>query len=240
MFSSFLAALQFLSIVPVQRHFDEETVARSLLYFPLVGLVIGCLLIVIAAPFSDSDLLGAAVILCVWVIVTGGLHLDGLADSADAWAAGRGDKARALEVMKDPRCGPIAVVVIVLLMLLKFAALTVILEKNQLAVLLIAPVLGRTVVLALYASTPYVRESGLGNLYARYLDKNMILLVAGTSVLLSVFIVGIWPVLFAAVALVLLRWLMMQQIGGMTGDTIGASIELVEAIVLIAAALALS
>ena len=230
--SPFFAALQFLTVVPVQRSFDDEAVAKSLLYFPVVGLVVGFFLIIFAS-FFQSAAVGAALTLVIWVIISGGLHLDGLADSADAWAAGRGNKARALEVMKDPRCGPFAVVVIVLLLLTKFAALSVLLETNQLAALLIAPVLGRTAVLALYYSTSYVRENGLGNLYAQYLDKNMILLVAGISVLLSVFILGLWAVLVAIAVLALMRWLMVQQIGGMTGDTIGAAVEVVEVGVLL-------
>ncbi len=212
---AFLAALQFLTIVPVQRAFEEEDTTNSLLYFPVVGLLVGLFLVVIAAAF-DSAILATALLLVAWVIVTGGLHLDGLADSADAWAAARGNKAKALDVMKDPRCGPFAVVTIVLLLLTKFAAITALLGGDQLTALLIAPVLGRTAVLALYPTTPYVRENGLGALYEEHLDKNMILLIAGTSILLSIFILGFWPVLIAAAVLVLLRWLMMRQIGGMT------------------------
>ena len=219
----FLAAIQFLTIIPVSRSFDDEVVAKSMLYFPLVGVVVGLLLVVIAS-LSDAPMIAAVFTLIIWVLISGGLHLDGLADSADAWAAGRGNAERALEVMKDPRCGPFAVTALVLLLLTKFAALTVILENDVLVALLVAPVLGRTAVLVLYPTTPYVRENGMGTLYAQYLDKNMILLIAGICVLLSVFFLGFWPVVFTAVVLAIIRWLMMQCLGGMTG---GASILLV-------------
>ena len=230
-----LAALQFLTVVPVSRSFDDEDVARSMLFFPLVGLIIGLFLIVVSS-LSDTPMIAAVLIVIAWVLVTGGLHLDGLADSADAWAAGRGNPERALEVMKDPRCGPFAVTTLTLILIAKFAAITVLLENNALVALLIAPVLGRTAVLALYNTTRYVRENGLGTLYAEYLDKNMILLIAGISALLSMFILGFWPVVLAIVVLATLRWLMVNQIGGMTGDTIGAAIEIIEVSVLFAAA----
>jgi adenosylcobinamide-GDP ribazoletransferase len=68
-------------------------------------------------------MLHAALLLTVWVLLSGGLHLDGLADSADAWLGGFGDRERTLTIMKDPRSGPIAVVVLVLVLLLKFCAL---------------------------------------------------------------------------------------------------------------------
>ena len=78
-----------------------------------------------------SPLLQAALLLALWVALTGALHLDGLADSADAWLGGFGDPARTLEIMKDPRSGPVAVVVLVLLLLLKFSALLVVLQAQQ-------------------------------------------------------------------------------------------------------------
>lgn len=232
MHTPFFAALQFLSIFPVQRTFDAPTVARSLLYFPLVGAVIGLLLLCVGALPIAAPLLAAALVLLAWVIITGGLHLDGLADSADAWAAGRGDKQRALKVMKDPLCGPFAVVMLVLLLLCKFAALSVLLESGELTLLLVAPVLARGAVLALYQTTPYIRENGLGQCYVDASDRRYIWAVIAISALLCALLAGVWAVLIAVLAVSALRWLMLQQIGGMTGDTMGATIELVEVCVL--------
>jgi hypothetical protein len=109
----------------------------------------------------------AALVLAVWVLLTGGLHLDGLADTADAWIGGQGDRDRTLAIMKDPRSGPMAVVIIVLVLLSKFAALQVLLAGDARTVLLLTPMLGRTVIVLLLITTPYVRPEGLGAAYAR-------------------------------------------------------------------------
>ena len=113
----------------------------------------------------------AALMLAVWVIITGGLHLDGLADTADAWIGGRGDRDRTLAIMKDSRSGPIAIIAIVLVLLNKFAALQVLLAGDARAVLLLAPVLGRATIVLLLITTPYVRPHGLGRPYANYLPR---------------------------------------------------------------------
>jgi adenosylcobinamide-GDP ribazoletransferase len=121
MLRPFLIAVQFLTVLPVRVDgaLDAKATGRSLLYYPLVGLLIGTLLAALAWMLGDAPLLvSAAVLLAVWVAVTGALHLDGLADSADAWAAGLGDRDKTLAVMKDPRSGPMAVVVLILVLLL--------------------------------------------------------------------------------------------------------------------------
>lgn len=90
-----------------------------------MGLVIGLLVAIPAYVASASDpMVIAALMLTVWVLVTGGLHFDGLADSADAWLGGQGNTTRTLEIMKDPRSGPAAIVLVALVLLLKLAALT--------------------------------------------------------------------------------------------------------------------
>lgn len=108
MINPFLIALQFLTRLPVRiaSEPDEKSIAQSLSYYPLVGLIIGALLAGIAWGLSGAPvLLSAALLLVTWVLVTGGLHLDGLADSMDAWVGGLGDRERTLAIMKDPYCG---------------------------------------------------------------------------------------------------------------------------------------
>ena len=162
-----LIALQFLTRLPVRLPGMPEPaeVGRSLLWYPLVGLLIGGLLLALHLLLgSTAALLQAAIVLACWVGLSGGLHLDGLADSADAWVGGYGDRERTLAIMKDPRSGPIAVVVLVLVLLLKFVALVVLLERGAWAALLLAPWLGRALLPLLLMSTPYVRPGGLGAL----------------------------------------------------------------------------
>ena len=146
-----LIALQFLTRLPVSLPGipTPEQVGRSLLWYPLVGLLLGLLLWGAHLLLGQaSAVLQAAIILALWVGLSGGLHLDGLADTADAWVGGFADRERTLAIMKDPRSGPIAVVVLVLLLLLKFAALFTLLQAGQGIYLLLLPWLGRIRTLA--------------------------------------------------------------------------------------------
>ena len=233
----FLIALQFLTRIPVKSNsnWDDKNTALSILYYPLVGLIIGCVLWLSAVLFDALvPMLGALLVLILWVLISGGLHLDGLADSADAWAGGYADKQRSLDIMKDPAAGPFAVVVLVLLLLVKFISLLVIVESNQFWLLCLAPVFGRLSVIVLFITTPYVREQGLGAKMAEHLDRKfsysviiVTLLIAAILLPVMVFLIMLFSTF---VALYFLRYLMMQRLQGMTGDTIGASVEIIEAV----------
>ncbi|MEM7207965.1 MAG: adenosylcobinamide-GDP ribazoletransferase [Pseudomonadota bacterium] len=239
MINPLLAAFQFLSIVPVRRAFSERDIARSLWFFPVVGLAIGALVSGLVASIAGTPLLAAAIALVLWVMSSGGLHLDGLADSADAWGAARGNPERALEVMKDPRCGPIAVVVVVIVLIVKFAALAAIVEGEQLFGIVLVPVIARTAVIALFLTTPYVSSNGLGHPYVDGLERTPALIALAITALLCTLFGGLILVVAAALALAALRWLMINQINGMTGDTIGGVIEVIEMVALITLALTL-
>lgn len=152
-----LIALQFLTRLPVRLPGmpEPQQIGRSLLFYPLVGALLGLLLLGLEWLLGDTALLlKAALLLAAWVALSGGLHLDGLADTADAWVGGYGDRERTLAIMKDPRSGPIAVVVLVLVLLLKFAALVALLEQGPIAALLLAPWLARGLLPLLFMTTP--------------------------------------------------------------------------------------
>src|SRR4030065_833392 len=109
MVRSFFIALQFLTRFPLPALDgpDNRDIGRSLLFYPLVGLFIGAMLIALnEVAAGTSEALRAALLLAAWVLLTGGLHLDGLADSADAWAGAHGDRDKALRIMKDAASGP--------------------------------------------------------------------------------------------------------------------------------------
>ena len=241
---SFLIALQFLTSLPVRldRMPEPQAVGRSLLYYPLVGLLLGAMLWLVGAVFENASApLLAALLLTGWVALTGGLHLDGLADSADAWLGGFGDRERTLTIMKDPRSGPIAVVVLVLLLLLKFVALWTLLAADQRLALLLAPLLGRSALLGLFLTTPYVRPGGLGQVLAEQMPRDTSRIALG-GVVLACLALGSsgWLALAATVGVGWLsRRAMCRRIGGTTGDTAGALLELVECAVLVVVALGL-
>lgn len=243
MFRPLLIALQFLTVLPfrIDGAPDAKATGRSLLYYPLVGLLIGALLAAAAWMLCDAPpLLGAAVLLAAWVAVTGALHLDGLADSADAWVGGHGERDKTLAIMKDPRSGPMAVVTLVLVLLIKFTALVQILSNGAWALVVVVPVLGRTALVLLFLTTPYVRPQGLGSVLASHLPRNACTLAVIFTLLVVIAFFGLetwWLLAVAAGVFFALRRLMLQRIEGATGDTAGALVEITETVVLLAAAL---
>lgn len=243
--SAFLIALQFLTRLPISLPGmpAPAAVGRSLLSYPLVGLLLGAVLLSAQwALQGQAPALQAALLLILWVGLTGGLHLDGLADSADAWAGGFGDRERTLTIMQDPRSGPIAVVVLVLVLLLKFAALLTLLQTDQPLALLLAPWIARGLLPLLFLTTPYVRPGGLGALLATHLPRAELPWWLAGHVLLLIVLSG-WTGLLALPAALLvfagLRRRMCQRLGGTTGDTAGALVELAEAAVLLLLALSI-
>jgi len=233
MIKSFFIALGLLTRIPVPKYFhinekdDEKLYGYSVLFYPLVGLLIGGMLVGLSSLLSFADnFLAAGLVLSLWVLMTGALHLDGLADSADAWLGGYGDKARTLEIMKDPCSGPAAVVILVLLLLLKFSSLIIVSWQ----VLLIAPVIARTSAMLLLATTPYVRAGGMGETAAHNLPKSGVWFVSLLIVGLSVYLLGQLSIALVIIFLIgyLSRSMMIKRIGGTTGDTTGALIEVIE------------
>ncbi|MBA1203801.1 adenosylcobinamide-GDP ribazoletransferase [Pseudomonas capeferrum] len=241
----FWIALQFLSSLPVRLPGmpAPEQMGRSLLWYPVVGLLFGLLLWGASALLQGTPApLHAALLLTLWVVLSGALHLDGLADSADAWLGGFGDRERTLRIMKDPRSGPIAVVTLMLVLLLKFCALWVLVEHEQPVALLLAPVIGRAGLLGLFLSTPYVRPGGLGDALAKHLPRHLarwVLFGSAIACVLLAGVAGVTALVLAAVAFGALRKMMCQRLGGTTGDTAGAVLELLELVVLLSLALGL-
>ena len=236
-------ALQFLSSLPIRLPGmpEPQQLGRSLLFYPLVGLLFGVILWAFNLVLAGAPLLlHAALLLTVWVLLSGALHLDGLADSADAWLGGFGDRERTLTIMKDPRSGPIAVVTLLLVLLLKFCALLALVEQGHAVMLIIVPLLGRAALLGLFLTTPYVRAGGLGQALADHLPRRAGWWVLGASALACLLIAGVKAIVALVVAFVGFVWLrqvMIRRLGGTTGDTAGALLELLEMAVLVGLAL---
>lgn len=240
-----LTGVQFLTTVPVRivPAPSAQEVGGSLSYYPLIGLLIGAVLWGSAHLFAGvAAELNAALTLVLWVVITGGLHLDGLADSADAWHGGRGDPQRMLAIMKDPHCGPAAVVWVVLVLLTKYGVLVAVFTHHLNAAVLLAPCLGRAAVVALLLTTPYVRASGLGTALADHHKKTACVLWLVCIVGFVVYLFnerGILMLLTAIVMVFCLRRLMLRSIGGLTGDTAGTLVELTETAVLVVGVMAI-
>ncbi len=236
-----LIALQFLTRLPVtfRDKPNEKDTGRSLLYYPLVGLALGLLLAATTWTLADAPaMLRAALVLTAWVLLTGALHLDGLADSADAWVGGHGDRERTLAIMKDPRSGPVGVVALVLVLLIKFAALHALTTASDWMALVMAPLLARTSLPLLFLTTPYVRPGGLGAVLYEHLPRRAATIVVALTVVavpLTAGGRGFWLLAAAAMVFLPLRALMRHRLQGATGDTAGATVEMIETAVLVTA-----
>jgi adenosylcobinamide-GDP ribazoletransferase len=231
-----IAAIAFLTRVPMPSRIWAKASKPpvQLPWYPVVGLLIGAVLSGLACLLSrESPLLASALVLLVWVGITGGLHLDGLADSADAWVGGLGDRTRTLEIMKDPRSGPMGVTAIVAVLLLKFAALAG--RPESIAALWLAPLLGRGALTLAFMSTPYVRSGGMGSgLADAPRGACMAALLLTVLLPLGFGMDGVRALVTAAVIFSFWRWSVMHRLKGMTGDTCGALTELIEVAVLVA------
>lgn len=259
-YHALVLAFQFLTRIPVYRLFSiastvpsPQVAGKALLYYPIVGLVIGGGLILLPLMLNGFELLVSApmqagLVLVLWVWVTGGLHLDGLADSADAWLGGFGDKQRTLDIMKDPTCGPSAVVALVLVLLLKWLALSEVITHLQGAsawtwwVLVLVPLLARFQAMLIVVHTPYVRAQGLGTELKSQAQAKWVwcwLLTLVVFMLYQNAELSLVTLITLGLGYGLMRRLMMQRIDGWTGDTAGASIEIAELLALLVLAMAL-
>ena len=237
---AFLLALSLLTRLPVENidNIQAQDSGRSALFYPLVGLIIGVLIVFPVVIFGAAPpLLIAGIVVTLWAVITGALHLDGLADSADGWLGGMGDKERIQTIMKDPRVGTAGVVAIVCLLILKVTAITAVLQNNQSVWLIIlAPLLARAMILALFISTPYVNKQGMAQQIIDTLAHDTARGVVGVSLLIGV-LFSFWGVVFVIAGFWLVRRFMLKILGGCTGDTAGATVEISELMWLVGCAL---
>ena len=240
-FQSFRAAMQFMTCIPAGSVDDISPAARNdmLIWYPAVGAVIGVILILgewLSSPLNDF--MQASLLLTIWVVVTGGLHLDGLADCADAWVGGLGDREKTLKIMDDPRCGTIAVIAVTLTLIMKFAALV---SFQNWIMLLLIPILARLMIIPAFLWLPYAREFGLGGEIQQALTQqkrnHCKVIVAVIGVLPLVLIsFRLWILLLVVLVITFLLWrfTMIKRLQGFTGDCIGLLIELSEVVLAVA------
>lgn len=229
-----LLAVEFLTVVRVRgwRPVAAETLARAQAFYPLVGLGLGAVLVLVDAALGGTLAAGAlaAVLVGGLAVATRGLHLDGLADTFDGLLGGR-DPAQRLEIMRDPRLGSFGVSALVLVVLLKWSAIAALAAPVRRPGLLLAPGLARYAMVVVAAAVPYARPHGLGTGFHAVARGAPLLLAAGTAALAAVALFGPGGATLLALAtvigLALGRWAA-ARIGGVTGDIYGATCELTE------------
>jgi adenosylcobinamide-GDP ribazoletransferase len=227
---AFLAALQFLTLLPIKRGFTSEQMGRSTAYFPLVGLILG--LILAGFNFVLNLLLPHAVVNILLVILmallSGGLHLDGLADTLDGMAGHRTPEQR-LEIMRDSRIGGFGALGLALFLIAEYVTLNSIPQENIPQTLVLSAVLSRWAMVTAIHVYPYARSTGLGKAFKDAVNWQQFILATLVTLILAVvlyritglvIIAGVWVVL-NLVAVYLKR-----QLGGLTGDTYGAINEI--------------
>jgi len=240
----FFIALIFFTYIPLPikiNTFTDKDLGKSALYYPFIGFIIGIILYFTYFLLKNHNInLVAVIILTIWVVITGGLHIDGFADSADAWVGGHHCPLRTLEIMRDAYCGPIAVSALVLLLLIKFIALTVLLKTPLPFCLILIPALSRASVVALLLLVKYVQPDEIGTKISKNIPKLPAWIIIGAVFMVSFYFLkhsSIKVFLTIIISSFILIRAMQKRIGGTTGDTAGAFIEIIEAALLLILAL---
>ena len=234
-----ILAITFLTRIPlpVSKDVTSEEIGRSMPFFPLVGLLIGLILIGIDRSLSylwPPVVINVALFVSL-VAITGGLHLDGLMDTCDGIFSGR-DRDRVLEIMRDSRVGAFGVLGAICVAAMKIALLNALHGDLRWAGLLLFPMLGRWSMVMAITFFPYARESaGLGTPFTEFATKRYILWATLPVLAVSIPILLWWIIpLLAAVSCatwLIGKWIS-RKIGGLTGDNYGAICEVTETLLL--------
>lgn len=232
-------AIQFLTIIPVKikGEISNQDLGKTLVFFPLVGLLIGWILCCGLVWFSFlPPLIHAAVLLAISVVITGALHLDGFADSCDG-LYGMWNKEKALEIMKDSNIGAMGVVGLIVVLILKFSLFFQITKGFLWQPLLCMGAVSRWAQIFSFLNTKYPRKEGKAKILIEQANiKNV--MISGIGVfLLCVVLLGILKALIvfgitSSVVFVFKKFVE-KKISGMTGDTIGTVNEIAEITVLL-------
>ncbi len=239
---SFLAAIQFLTSIPIpgKRELSPEQLGRATAYFPVVGLIIGLilaglnwLLLFILPPAVVNALLVVAM-----VILTGALHLDGLADTCDGIAGHKPTEER-WKVMRDSRSGAFGVVGIVLLLLVKYVTLNSIPPVFMTAVLIFMPVVSRWAMVYAIYTYRYARPSGLGTAFKQatrwpQFTAATVIAFAVAFALFPLFSLdGLLIISGIFIITTAFSFYLKYKFAGLTGDTYGAINEVAEVMILV-------
>jgi adenosylcobinamide-GDP ribazoletransferase len=235
-------AAAFLTILPVSptEAASPTDVAASFGWFPLIGFGLGlslCAADRIFAPLFDNGMRSLLIVLALTVL-TGALHLDGLADTVDALGAGS-DRDRVLQILRDSRIGTLGALALIFVVVIKVFALAESTGSQRYAALYMAPGLGRWAMVAMASGLDYLRTEGAGaTMLSRDRRRNLKVATVTTVIALVPIVMfhALRACVIAAIATLALRSFYRRWIGGVTGDLIGAAGEIVETAVLLGVA----
>lgn len=231
----FLVATQFLTIFPVKiEGFDERELGKSICYFPVIGLFIGFCLVLVelaSSKFFPPDVTSALVLITL-ILLSGGIHLDGFSDTLDGFYGG-GEREKILEIMREPRIGVMGAAGVVCLLLLKFSLIQALSPKVLLV--LMCTVSRWSMVTAATFSSP-ARINGKGRPFIRWAGKRDWLLATLITLAVSIGLMkikGMFLCLSIGIITFILTKSIKKKLGGLTGDTLGAINEVMEAVALL-------
>ncbi len=238
--ASLILAVRFLTIVPVpgREAAGPGGLGRAAWWFPVVGLGLGAALAAADRLLAQAfpPMLAAVLVLVAWKVATGGIHLDGLADSLDG--LGGATRAQRLAIMRDSRIGVFGAAGLMLCVLTAVIALAELPAELRGMALMASPALGR--IAPALAGSVAAAAPPRGGLGADFLDGlsrwcgPVQLVAAGAALALALGVVGLVPVAAAAGATLLWAALMVRRLGGLTGDALGAAVEVAELAALLA------
>ena len=225
--------------IPVNLDCDEKDYGKGLVFAPVVGLLLGFLIYLVykvLSPFFSVNIISAFLII-VYILLTGGLHLDGLGDTFDGLYSNR-PKDRILEIMRDSRVGTNAVLALMSIILLNFVLLAGLNAKSlMLETVLLFPVAGRIGSLMGAGISVYARKNeGLGKSFIDHCGKKEMFFGGILSFVIFLLILGFKGLLMAFVLMItacLITKVFTRKIGGATGDILGAVCELNQTVFLI-------
>ena len=241
------AAVGFLTVLPFGRVWREGREPRGVGFYPWVGWILGgaaggallALTRLAGHPPRTAAALGGALVVAGWALLTRFLHWDGLADSADGVLGGSTPERR-LEIMRDSRIGSFGAAAVVMVALVQVSAAGALVARGLWWVLVAAPVIGRAAASAAAWTLPAARREGLGlSVVRRPGTYDLVVWAIGTASVAALFFAGapVRPLattcMAGLAAAVLVPSALARPVGGVTGDVLGASVLLVEIVVLV-------
>lgn len=249
MLNRFIVAWQFLTIIPLSRTYNwnsPEALAQSMMWFPLVGLLIGTILAGAMAMLDHlvARAVGDGLLLLMLVLLTRGLHVDGLADTIDGWVGGQTPERR-LAIMRDPHIGTFGVMAVVLGLGLRYLGLSALPDTGRWIAVISMPLIGRWAMVAGALGMTYARaEGGLAQPFVAHVTKIHVLVATLCAAVWLAWVFGtIGAVTMLALSALVARagaFISQRLCGGITGDVFGLINEVSEVAFLLAAPLLLS
>lgn len=240
MWKSLILNIQFMTRIPIpiQVEADEDTFAKGIVFFPFIGLIVGTVTAVVyyLASFLVPGMPAAFMAVAAGIVMTGGIHLDGLSDTCDGIFSAR-SKERMLEIMKDSRLGTFGGVALILDIVGRISFIADMNPAVGAVALITAPVIAKSMTVLLIRTSKNAREGGMGNFFLGRTRWNQTAIALLSGLLFVLWIGGFKGGAIFALSIgviCLYKILVYKKIGGMTGDTLGAGSEVIELFVLLA------